>query len=236
MNNFYYIGSELELFREAQNWKGYWTSLIQGYLGAEILEVGAGIGGTTEVLCQGNQSRWVCLEPDSVLANTLKSSIVNGYFPKCCELKIGTALDLDQREMFDTIIYIDVLEHIKNDRAETQVAASHLREMGFLIVLAPAHQWLFTPFDESIGHYRRYNKKMLSAIIPETLECVSLIYLDCVGLVASLGNRFILRSKMPNKKQILLWDRTMVPLSKRIDPLLRYSAGKSILGIWQKRS
>lgn len=236
MNNFYYIGSELELFREAQNWKAYWTSLIRGYLGTEVLEVGAGIGGTTEVLCQGNQSRWVCLEPDPVLANALKSSILSGCFSKGCEVKIGTVLDLEQQEMFDTIIYIDVLEHIKNDRAEARVAASHLRQMGFLVVLAPAHQWLFTPFDESIGHYRRYNKKMLSAIVPETLECVNLTYLDCVGLVASLGNRFILRSKMPNKKQILLWDRAMVPLSRRIDPLIRYSLGKSILGIWQKRT
>lgn len=235
MTNLSYIGSELELFREAHNWKAYWSLLIRAYIGNEVLEVGAGIGGTTEVLCKGNQRRWVCLEPDPMLADILNSSIIKGCFSESCEVKIGTLLDLDREELFDSIIYIDVLEHIQNDRAETRFAASHLRDGGFLVVLAPAHQWLFTPFDRSIGHYRRYNKKMLSAIIPETLECISLRYLDSIGLLASLGNRFILKSKMPSKKQILFWDRVMVPLSRKLDPLLQYSLGKSLVGVWRKK-
>ena len=235
MTNLSYIGSELELFRKAHNWKAYWSLLVRKYLGAEVLEVGAGIGGTTEALCKGNQKRWVCLEPDPVLVNTLKSSIIEGCLSSCCEVMTGTLLDLNHEEMFDTIIYIDVLEHIKDDRNEMTLAASYLKEGGFLVVLAPAHQWLFTPFDKSIGHYRRYNRRMLSTIAPETLECVSLMYLDCIGLLASLSNRLILKSKMPSRKQILLWDTMMVPLSRGLDPLLQYSIGKSILCVWQKR-
>ncbi|MBE9166029.1 class I SAM-dependent methyltransferase [Pleurocapsales cyanobacterium LEGE 06147] len=235
MTNLSYIGSELKLFREAYNWKAYWSSLIRAYIGAEVLEVGAGIGGTTEVLCKGDRKRWVCLEPDPMLASILNCSIIKDYLSECCEVKIGTLLDLDREDMFNSIIYIDVLEHIKNDRAETRLAASHLRDGGFLIVLVPSHQWLFTPFDRAIGHYRRYNKKMLSAIIPETVECVSLRYLDSIGLLASLGNRLILKSKMPSRKQILFWDRVMVPLSRKLDPLFQYSLGKSLLGIWRKQ-
>ena len=235
MTNYSYIGSELELFREAHNWKAYYSHFLKRYLGNEVLEVGAGIGATTESLCQG-QKRWVCLEPDPVLLNTLKSSITQGSLPQCCEGKLGTLSDLNYKEKFASIIYIDVLEHIKDDKFETRLAASHLKNGGFLVVLAPAHQWLFTPFDESIGHYRRYNKSILSAVIPENLKCVKLIYLDCVGLIASLGNRFVLKSKMPTRKQILLWDKAMVPLSKKIDPILQYSLGKSILGVWQKEN
>ncbi|MCG6134179.1 MAG: class I SAM-dependent methyltransferase [Nostoc sp. LLA-1] len=235
MTNLSYIGSELELFREAKNWKSYWSLLIKRYIGNEVLEVGAGIGGTTELLCQRNHKRWICLEPDSALANRLNHSIVQGKLAECCEVKIGTLSDLHHEEKFDTIIYIDVLEHIKSDRQETKLAANHLKNGGFLVVLAPSHQWLFTPFDKSIGHYRRYNKKMLSDIIPESLECITLMYLDSIGLMASLGNRFILKSKMPTRKQILFWDKFMVPLSIKVDPLLQYSLGKSILGVWQKK-
>ena len=235
MTNYSYIGSELELFREAHNWKAYYSYFLRRYLGNEVLEVGAGIGATTESLCQA-QKRWVCLEPDPGLLNTLKSSITQGSLPHCCEGKLGTLSDLNYKEKFESIIYIDVLEHIKEDKFEARLAASHLKDGGFLVVLAPAHQWLFTPFDESIGHYRRYNKNMLSAAIPDNLRCVKLIYLDCVGLIASLGNRFVLKSKMPTRKQILLWDKAMVPLSKRIDPILQYSLGKSILGVWQKEN
>lgn len=236
MTNYSYIGSELELFSEARNWKAYYRQSIKKYLGAEVLEVGAGIGSTTEFLCRGNHQRWLCLEPDPQLAKTLNSYIASGSLPQCCELKVGTLLDLNPKEKFDNIIYIDVLEHIKDDKSEIKNVYSHLKEGGFLVVLAPAHQWLFTPFDEAIGHYRRYNKRMLKAIITsEEFKCISLRYLDCVGLIASLGNRLLLKSKMPNKQQILLWDKVMVPISKIVDPLIQYSMGKSILGIWQKR-
>lgn len=234
MKNYSYIGNELELFRHASNWKAYYGSIIQPYLGDEVLEVGAGIGSTTESLCKGKQVRWVCLEPDTVLASDLNSLLISDRLPKCCELRKGTLLDISPQENFDSIIYIDVLEHIKDDKAEVKLAASRLKTGGMLVVLAPAHQWLFTPFDEAIGHYRRYSRNTLSAIIPENLKCIKIMYLDSVGLIASLGNKLILKSKMPNLKQINLWDKKMVPLSRKIDPLVQYSIGKTILGLWQK--
>ena len=55
-----------------------------------------------------------------------------------------------------------------------------------------------------------------------------------VGLLASAGNRFISRNSSPTPAQIKLWDRVMVPLSRRFDPLLRYAVGKSVLGVWRK--
>jgi len=231
-----YIGSELELFSEASNWKAYCARLIRPYLGEEVLEVGAGIGATTGSLCNGSQRRWVCLEPDTGLARTLEQRIADGRLPECCKVRVGTLRDLSQEEVFDTVVYIDVLEHIEDHETEVKLAATHLREGGTLVVLAPAHQWLFTPFDEALGHYRRYDLNRLPRIIPEEdLYRVKLGYLDCVGLLASLGNRFILKSKMPSRQQIALWDGVMVPLSRLLDPLLRYSVGKSILGIWQKK-
>lgn len=234
MTSYSYIGSELELFREASNWKAYYRQMIESYLGAEVLEVGAGIGATTEVLCRRNHIRWVCLEPDPLLVDTLKPLIANGCLQNCCEPRIGTLLDVNYEELFDTIIYIDVLEHIKDDRSELKLASRHLRYGGFLVVLAPAHQWLFTPFDKAIGHYRRYRKNTLLAVIPEGFECISLRYLDSVGLIASLGNRFFLKKKMPSKRQISVWDKIMVPLSTMLDPLLNYSVGKTVVGVWRK--
>jgi hypothetical protein len=157
-----------------------------------------------------------------------------GNLPPCCEVRIGALDHLDAAERFDAILYIDVLEHIGDDRGELERAAAHLKPAGLLIVLAPAHQWLFTPFDQAIGHFRRYTKETLSAVVPRSLRRVELVYLDVVGLLASLGNRLLLRQTMPTARQIALWDRMMVPLSRAIDPLLLYTVGKSILGVWQR--
>lgn len=236
MQDYSYIGSELELFSQAYNWKNYYSSLIQKYLQGRVLEVGAGIGATTEFLCQGHQKQWLCLEPDPILTEKIELKISVGRVPACCKSRVGTSEDLDPNDMFDTIIYMDVLEHIKDDRAEVKTVTQHLSSGGYLVVLAPAHQWLFTPFDRAIGHYRRYNKQSLASAIPKSLDCIKLIYLDSIGLIASLGNRFVLKSKTPTKQQIQLWDKVMVPLSKNIDPILHYSLGKSVLGIWQKRN
>jgi SAM-dependent methyltransferase len=229
-----YVGSELELFAAATNWKSYLSRQLQGFLGDSVLEVGAGLGTTTLNLCRRPHRRWVCLEPDPAMIATLQGKRESGELPACCEVRAGTLADLPAEEKFDSIIYIDVLEHIEDDRAELQRAAEHLGPGGRIAVLAPAHQTLYSPFDKSIGHFRRYDRQMLSAAAPESLPCERMKYLDTVGLLASLSNRYFLGSGMPTPRQIWTWDKLMVPVSRLIDPLLCYSLGKSILGVWRK--
>jgi len=236
MADYVYVGSELDLFAAATTWKGYVRRQVAPYLGREVLEVGAGHGGTTQALCHGGHDRWVCLEPDADLAGRAARAVAAGELPACCEVIQGTLADLPVGAVFDTLLYMDVLEHIEDDRAETERAVAWLRPHGYLVVLAPAHPWLFTPFDTAIGHYRRYTKRTLRAVIPADLELVRLAYLDAVGLFASLSNRLVLRSAMPTPRQIAVWDRLMVPLSRLTDPLLGHVVGKSVLGVWRKQA
>jgi 2-polyprenyl-3-methyl-5-hydroxy-6-metoxy-1,4-benzoquinol methylase len=234
MSEFSYIGTELEVFHNATNWKKYYGQQLAPYLGKEVLEVGAGIGGTTKSLCGAGQTRWVCLEPDKDMTREIEKAIEAGELPSICEARNGSLNDLSGDEKFDTIIYIDVLEHIEKDGDELKLAARNLKNGGYLVVLSPAHQFLYTPFDKAIGHYRRYNKKSLSKVVPESLRRVKLLYLDSVGVFASLGNKMILQSPSPTHEQIQLWDKKLVPLSRFFDTVFRYKIGKSILGIWQK--
>jgi hypothetical protein len=136
--------------------------------------------------------------------------------------------------MFDSIIYVDVLEHIEADAAELTGAARHLRPGGYIVVLSPAHQWLFSEFDSSLGHFRRYSSDSLRAVAPHELEVSTIEYLDSIGVLASGANRFLLRKGMPSSAQIKVWDRMIVPLSRVIDPLLGRRLGKSVLGAWKK--
>jgi SAM-dependent methyltransferase len=149
-------------------------------------------------------------------------------------VRVGALADVDASESFDTVLYMDVLEHIEDDRAEMARAAAVLRPGGRLLVLCPAHQWLFSPFDHSIGHFRRYTERMFREITPPDLKLVRLVYLDTIGLLASLGNKLVLRRSMPNLAQITVSDRFMLPISRVADPLLGYTLGKSVLGIWCK--
>ena len=232
--SFAYVGSELELFAGATNWKRYLRDQVAPYLGEDVLEVGAGLGGTTRVLCRGSERRWACLEPDATLAARLEGEIRSGSLPACCEARVGTIEGLDEGETFDTALYVDVLEHIEDDRAEVARAARRLRPGGHLIALSPAHQWLFTPFDQAIGHHRRYSRRGFGALAGDDLEGVRLDYLDSIGLFASLANKLVLRSATPKASQIAFWDRVLVRMSKVVDPALGHSAGKSVLAVWRK--
>lgn len=230
-----YPGKELELFSVATRWKAYWAQAIAPYLSGRVLEVGAGIGANTRhLLSLAPRSIWTAIEPD----DSLRSSLEKVAFPLGSKVRVlgGTSARLDPSERFDTILYIDVLEHIENDSGELQTVARHLAPGGHLIVLAPAHSWLMSEFDRSIGHYRRYNRRTLRAAAPKTLKPVRFFYLDAVGVMASLANRLLLRSSYPTPAQIQIWDRLIVRTSQLIDPLLGYQLGKTVIGIWRQGS
>lgn len=234
MSDYNYLGDELALFSKAKNWKAYWSSQIIPFLQGCVLEAGAGLGSNTRLLFNSKVTSWTCLEPDGQLLESLKSNL-SGY-PDLSEILVvnGTLNDLKKSARFDSIIYIDVVEHIEADSNELALAASKLNQGGFLVVLSPAHQWLFSEFDARIGHFRRYTKKSLKSVSPPKLKLCRLRYLDCCGLAASLANRLFLHQGLPKPAQIEFWDRKLVPSSTVLDKLTGYFFGKSILGVWQK--
>ncbi|MGO9255923.1 MAG: class I SAM-dependent methyltransferase [Bryobacteraceae bacterium] len=234
MTDFKYVGSELELFAAVHNWKSYWSRRIQPFVTGDVLEVGAGIGSNTPFLDPGGNGRWVCLEPDSGLIAQLTENLTQTTNRRAREAVSGTLQSLGASQKFDTIIYIDVLEHIEKDREELESAASRLRAGGRIIVLSPAHQRLFTLFDAAIGHFRRYNRPMLRSISPPSLRLEQLFYLDSAGLVLSIANLLLLRQSMPTTAQLRIWDGWVVPVSRVLDRCLFNSVGKSIVGIWRR--
>lgn len=229
-----YIGQELAIFAHALNWKKYYASLLQPYLGRRVVEVGAGIGATTKIICDGTQEEWICLEPDPVLRAEIDQRISDGKLPVCCRTQSGFVSDIPVERVTDTFIYIDVLEHILDDHSELQAAALRLSPGGHLIVLSPAFHFLYSPFDRSIGHHRRYNKKMFHALTPRDCKTEKLMYLDSIGMATSLVNRFILSQAVPTLGQILFWDQRIIPIAKKFDRLFGYRFGRSLLGIWKK--
>jgi SAM-dependent methyltransferase len=230
-DGFQYVGNELELFARARNWKAYLASQIRPYLGHDVLEVGAGLGATSQMLCTPSQHSWTALEPDPRLASKARAS--TSQMPVPYEVRTGTSSSLSPQESFDSVLYIDVLEHIADDATEVRTSTRHLRPGGYLVVLSPAHQWLFSPFDAAIGHCRRYSGSTLRSAVTAPLRLVRRRYLDCVGVMASLVNKALLRQAAPTIRQIEIWDRVMVPISRRLDSALAFRVGKSILGVWQ---
>jgi SAM-dependent methyltransferase len=228
-----YVGSELELFSAATNWKSYLASVLSRFIAGRVLEVGAGIGSNIAYLHTALVREWTSLEPDGDFARRIDERVSAGELPPTCRVIAGTIECINQAARFDTILYIDVLEHIAEDAAELARACRHLAAEGSLIVLAPAHQFLFSPFDTAIGHYRRYNQETLRALTPPGCHFDICLMLDCAGFFASLANAVLLSNAFPSKRQIAVWDRLLVPISRTLDRRIGHRLGKTIVAVWR---
>lgn len=230
-----YIGNELEIFSHAKNWKDYWSGKVRPYLGKNVLEVGAGIGtNTINFINNENIKKWVSIEPDVELSRKIESNLKNEKGFNKLEVIPSFLTNYKTDIKFDSIMYIDVIEHIEKDKDELVTALSYLKEGGYLIVLVPAYNFLYNDFDKAIGHYRRYSRKLLRNSIPAGLKVISHYNLDSLGLLASVANKLFLKQSYPTVKQIKFWDSFIMSFSRVIDPLLFYRVGKSNLIICKK--
>lgn len=224
-----YPGKELELFRHATIWKRYWSGSIHRFIRGRVLEVGAGIGSTIPWLRDSSRT-WTALEPDASLATQIPRGIDGAD-----EIIVGDLGALPPDTLYDTILYIDVLEHIEDDAGEIASAASRLDSGGRLIVLSPSHPFLYSPFDREIGHFRRYTRKSLASLTPPELQLLYMRHYDSVGCLASAANRFLLRRTVITAREVRFWDRFIVPFSRFADPLLGRWFGKSLITVWERR-
>jgi hypothetical protein len=229
-----YEGKELELFAQARNWKTYWSGKVRSHIGKSVLEVGAGLGANTPYLLGPEQESWLCLEPDAALLDQIPARLAEEPQGKIVKTRLGLLRDLSADEIFDTILYIDVLEHIAKDFDEMRTALGHLSPKGKIIVLAPAHPRLYTDFDRELGHYRRYTRRSLRDCTPPGATLIQMYALDSFGLMASIANKLLLHQSMPSPRQIAFWDWCLVPISQLTDPLIGFSIGKSLIAVWQK--
>ena len=232
MAEYRYEGNELAVFAQAHNWKRYWISQVAPFIKGDVLEVGAGIGSNTARLRPLSTGQWLCLEPDERLLVELQGKVAPSASAPI-DVVCGTLSSLPEDKVFDTALYIDVLEHIPDDVSEIAAVAKQIRSSGHIIVLSPAHQLLYSPFDRAIGHQRRYNRVSLLRCTPPNVQPIRMSYLDSVGYCLSLVNRMVLHQSSPTLKQILFWDKYILPVSRFIDPVLGFRVGKSILGVWQ---
>ncbi len=229
-----YIGNELDLFKDATNWKRYFSGKINNFIKGDVLEVGAGLGANTFFLSRNikNINSITCLEPDKNLCDKIRLNNSHSLF-QIKEIINGTIEIIE--DYYDTIIYIDVLEHIEDSKKEIEQIKKKLKKNGHLIILVPAFNFLFSEFDKKIGHYRRYNKKMLNEEINNELVTKKLFYLDSMGFIASLMNKIILKKDNPSRQNIEFWDKILVNFSKFFDLLIFFKFGKSLVGIYEKK-
>ena len=227
MKEIHYNGFELKHFDSASNFREYQVSLISKYINGNFVEVGAGKGGLVPYY-KKIVKNITLLEPEKKLFNILKKK-----FPSK-KIKIKNYTIDKLKNYYDTIIYYDVLEHIKKDLNEVSIASKKLKKNGYLIISVPAYQAFYSDFDKSVGHFKRYNKKDFITIGKRTnLKIEKLVYYDSVGFLFLVLNKILSLKQTNLKNKIFLWN-LLIPISKLIDFLTFKMFGKSLLCVFRK--
>ncbi len=118
---------------------------------------------------------------------------------------------------------------------EIKTALEKLNSGGYLIVLVPAHQKIYSKLDKAVGHYRRYNIDFFKKNRFENSKIIKLHFLDFFGyLLYYLNKIFFKEETYPSNLKVFIWDKIFTPFTITIDYLTGYKFGKNILCIYQK--
>lgn len=227
----HYPGKELEAMSFAVNYHRWIIDEFEPSLGETIAEVGAGVGSVSKLLLEKRIKRLFAFEPSHNMYPLLQEALrqeerakaVNDFFsPQYAQ------------EGFDAVVYINVLEHIQDDRTELANALKALRSKGHLLLFVPALAWLYSNFDKQIGHFRRYAKKELSCLVRDVgFTLVKARYFDLAGILPWYVNFVLLRNSL-DTASVSWYDKLAVPTVRLIETAIAPPIGKNVLLIGKK--
>lgn len=226
MKSHYPQADILESLAQVGKYNEWIVGKFEKSLGKNILELGAGLGNITiKVIDRGFNI--TPSDINSYFLSSLKKIDKNSFF-------LNIARETPPKGKYDTIIAINVLEHIKNDNMAFKNIYDSLQDEGILVVLVPAHNFLFGSYDRIVNHYRRYSKEELRKKLEKTgflIEQIS--YHNKLSALGWFVNARILKKRSFSKFQLYIVN-ILVPLIDIIDRVIPFDFGISVICIAKK--
>lgn len=238
-NKVEYVGKDLEAMAFAVKYHQWILNLMQPFMGKHLVEVGAGTGSVSEMLLEKiRPETFSAVEPSEMftaLQETMKKQTGDTEIKVYRNIFAEVAAEIKTRQAPDSIVYINVLEHIEDDAGELKLAQNALRPGGRVFVFVPALSGLFSEFDKQIGHFRRYHKQDLEAKCrAANLKILKLQYFDFLGIFPWWLKYRMLKSRTMEPGAVNLYDNVVVPFAKPFESIVRLPIGKNLLLVAEK--
>jgi SAM-dependent methyltransferase len=229
-----YAGRDLEAMAWAVNYHRWILQVFTPYLGSRVVEVGAGKGSFSELLLERRPHSLSLVEPSAAM----HAQLVERLKPLSTSTEVVTyqttfehAADrIRVTQHPDSIIYVNVLEHIADDQTELTTISRTLKKGGRVFIFVPALSWLFGSFDKRIGHYRRYTRSELAAKCASAgLKVILANYFDFIGVAPWWIKYRLLKSDQLETTAVKFYDDYVVPLAKAIESAVSPPIGKNVI-------
>jgi SAM-dependent methyltransferase len=230
---FEYSGTELDSMVHASNYYRMILDRFAPYLGRRIVEVGAGIGTfSTHLVEASGRGEVTLIEPDRANAERLRER-----FRGAAGVRVhhGTLDSAGEAAGADSIVLVNVLEHIEDDRALLHAAWKRLAPGGYLLLFLPALPALFGTLDEAFGHFRRYTRAELREKLRAAGFTIELLrYTNFVGVLSWFVAGRVLRKRTLSPGDVRLYDRWVVPWMSRVERVWSPPGGQNLIAVARK--
>jgi SAM-dependent methyltransferase len=202
-------------FSEAPRFNQWLYRKIEPYVGHRIIEIGAGIGNLTGYI-----------RAETVIATDYSDRYLNvlrGKYVSAAHITIDR-FDLSgddptrfSSEQIDTVICLNVLEHVEDDDAGVRLMRDVLSPGGRLLLLVPYSQALYCNYDKQLGHFRRYTRTSVRDVVSRNGFTVERVFLfNFFGGLGWYVTGKIFHKSHLNPGSVRAFER-FVPLFQRIE-------------------
>jgi SAM-dependent methyltransferase len=203
---------------------------LRPWVGTRVLEIGSGIGNLSALLVESEPQRLVLTDTREEYLETLRHRFAAHPHVSIERLYLPNEHGALAGQRFDTIICLNVLEHVDDDSGSLAAIRGMLAPRGRLVLLVPALPALFGSMDRALGHHRRYGRRALAGVLQRTGYTVSHIeYFNLAGVPGWWFVGRVLRRPMIPTASLQLYD-ALVPLF-RLERLLPWRIGQSLIAI-----
>jgi len=217
----------------ARRFNKWMADQLRPYLGDRVLEIGAGIGNLTKQFIP--RQRYTVTDIDERALRYMKSFALGRPFMEVQSLNADRAEDFKGLEgSFDTVLLVNVLEHVANEHATLNNIYNSLQKGGRIVVLVPQFPALYGSFDELVGHRERYTeKKLRDDLTTAGFEVSKLFDFNKSSVPSWYLNAKILRRKRFSRFQLKILE-IIVPILRIVDRYFPWG-GLSLIAVGVKK-
>lgn len=220
----------LEDLEQAKNYSDWILELIAPHISGRILEVGAGRGTYSSYFA--DHGHLTALEPSVEHSDALRERLKDRANVVVVTAQLdGTAAP----GSYDTVVLLNVLEHIPDDHQALGDIYESLAPGGKMVLWVPAFEAIYGKFDQRIGHYRRYRRNQLLALVHNVgFQQVTARYTNMPGFFAWWVIVRVLGRAPTSGRLATVYDRYFIPVIRRIERFVRPPIGQSLLVVAQR--
>jgi SAM-dependent methyltransferase len=230
-----YIVRDQQRMSRAVNYFAWLHSLVEPYLGRRVLEIGCGLGNFTRRIADrelvlGIDSESTCLD----LRRARFAGRPNILTFQQDLLAPGFE-ELVAPHRPDSIVCLNVLEHIVDDAEALRRMRTVLPSGGAAVLIVPAFDALYGPIDRALAHYRRYSKPGFSELARSAgFDIAALRYVNFCGFFGWWANARIFKRTEQSATQIAIFDTLIAPVFSRLERTAEPPLGQSLLAVLRK--